>query len=64
MKSARRGRILHPSGSDPARLVFPGFTLGKQDPREAEALVRLGVSPIGDWEQRWSEASAEVLGLS
>jgi beta-glucosidase-like glycosyl hydrolase len=28
---------------DPARLVFPGFTVGKQDPREAEALVRLGV---------------------
>lgn len=28
---------------DPARLVFPGFTVGKQDPREAEELVRLGV---------------------
>lgn len=28
---------------DPARLVFPGFTVGKQDPREAEKLVRLGV---------------------
>ncbi|MEK7234320.1 MAG: glycoside hydrolase family 3 N-terminal domain-containing protein [Elusimicrobiota bacterium] len=28
---------------DPARLVFPGFTVGKQDPREAEGLVRLGV---------------------
>lgn len=28
---------------DPARLVFPGFTVGKQDPREAEALARLGV---------------------
>lgn len=28
---------------DPARLVFPGFTVGKQDPRKAEALVRLGV---------------------
>jgi len=28
---------------DPARLVFPGFTVGKQDPREAEDLVRLGV---------------------
>ncbi|MEK7388902.1 MAG: glycoside hydrolase family 3 N-terminal domain-containing protein [Elusimicrobiota bacterium] len=29
--------------TDPARLVFPGFTLGKQDPREAEHLARLGV---------------------
>jgi beta-glucosidase-like glycosyl hydrolase len=28
---------------DPARLVFPGFTLGKQDTCEAEELVRLGV---------------------
>ncbi len=28
---------------DPARLVFPGFTVGKHDPREAEELVRLGV---------------------
>ncbi len=28
---------------DPARLVFPGFTVGKQDPREAEELARLGV---------------------
>lgn len=29
--------------ADPARLVFPGFTVGKQDPRLAEELVRLGV---------------------
>lgn len=29
--------------TDPARLVFPGFTVGKQDPRDAEALARLGV---------------------
>ena len=28
---------------DPARLIFPGFTVGKQDPREAETLARLGV---------------------
>lgn len=28
---------------DPARLVFPGFTIGKHDTREAEELVRLGV---------------------
>ena len=28
---------------DPARLVFPGFTVGVQAPREAEELVRLGV---------------------
>lgn len=27
---------------DPARLVFPGFTVDKQDPREAEELVRHG----------------------
>lgn len=28
---------------DPARLVFPGFTVGRQDPREAEELARRGV---------------------
>lgn len=28
---------------DPARLVFPGFTLGAQPARQAEELVRLGV---------------------
>jgi len=28
---------------DPARLVFPGFTVGRQDLREAESLARLGV---------------------
>lgn len=26
------------------------------------ALERLGIAPIGDWEQRWAQASAEVLG--
>lgn len=29
--------------ADPARLVFPGFTVGKQDPAVAEELARLGV---------------------
>lgn len=28
------------------------------------ALERLGIAPIGDWEQRWALASAEVLGGS
>lgn len=28
---------------DPARLVFPGFTVGVSDPRQAEVLVRAGV---------------------
>ncbi|MDX6769908.1 MAG: glycoside hydrolase family 3 N-terminal domain-containing protein [Elusimicrobiota bacterium] len=28
---------------DPARLVFPGFTVGVSDPRQAEDLVRAGV---------------------
>ncbi len=28
---------------DPARLVFPGFTIGKDDPKNAEKLARLGV---------------------
>lgn len=28
---------------DPARLVFPGFVVGEQDPRQAENLARLGV---------------------
>ena len=36
-------RKRHDRGVDPARLVFPGFTVGKQDVREAEALARLGV---------------------
>ena len=26
-----------------------------------EALVRLGIDPIGDWEERWAEAATAVL---
>jgi beta-glucosidase-like glycosyl hydrolase len=39
----RNYRKRHDREMDPARLVFPGFTVGKQDPREAENLVRHGV---------------------
>jgi dTDP-4-dehydrorhamnose reductase len=28
------------------------------------ALERLGLAPIGDWAERWDQASAEVLGLA
>ena len=28
---------------DPARLVFPGFTIGQDDPKDAQKLARLGV---------------------
>lgn len=45
---------------DPARLVFPGFTVGSQDPREAEDLVRLGVGGFC----LYRGASASVAALT
>jgi dTDP-4-dehydrorhamnose reductase len=64
-------RVVEAAGLDPA-IVTPtdseAFT--RPAPRPAYsvlghgALERLGIAPIGDWEQRWAQASAEVLGLS
>ena len=62
-------RVVAAAGMEPANVVpitsagFPGPA-----PRPAysvlghEALVRAGLEPIGDWEQRWTEAAAAVLG--
>jgi dTDP-4-dehydrorhamnose reductase len=64
-------RVVEAAGLDPA-IVEPtdsgAFT--RPAPRPAysvlghDALERLGIAPIGDWEERWSQASAEVLDLS
>ncbi|MGZ4476949.1 MAG: SDR family oxidoreductase, partial [Nocardioides sp.] len=64
-------RVVEAAGLDPA-IVTPTDSTAFQRPapRPAysvlghDALDRLGIAPIGPWEQRWSEASAEVLGLS
>lgn len=40
---ARLEKARWPDMHDPARLVFPGFTVGASDPAEGEALARLGV---------------------
>lgn len=64
-------RIVEAAGLDPA-IVEPtdsaAFT--RPAPRPAysvlghDALEPLGIAPIGDWEQRWAQASVEVLGLA
>jgi len=64
-------RIVEAAGLDPA-IVTPtdSEAFPRPAPRPAYsvlghgALERLGLAPIGDWEERWSEASAEVLGLA
>jgi len=64
-------RVVESAGLDPA-IVTPtdSDAFPRPAPRPAysvlghAALERIGVAPIGDWEQRWSEASAEVLGLA
>jgi dTDP-4-dehydrorhamnose reductase len=61
-------RVVAAAGLDP-RLVRPTTSdaFVRPAPRPAwsvlghDALRRAGVEPIGDWEQRWSVASAEVL---
>jgi dTDP-4-dehydrorhamnose reductase len=62
-------RVVEAAGLDPD-IVTPtdSEAFPRPAPRPAYsvlghgALERLGIAPIGDWEQRWSEASAEVLG--
>jgi dTDP-4-dehydrorhamnose reductase len=64
-------QIVAAAGLDPA-IVSPTDSTAFQRPAPRPAysvlghgaLERLGVTPIGDWAERWSEASAEVLGLS
>jgi dTDP-4-dehydrorhamnose reductase len=64
-------RIVAAAGLDPA-IVTPtdSEAFQRPAPRPAysvlghSALERIGVAPIGDWAERWSESSAEVLGLS
>ena len=64
-------RVVEAAGLDPA-IVTPtdSEAFQRPAPRPAysvlghEALERLGIAPIGDWQERWSQASAEVLGLA
>lgn len=61
-------RVVEAAGMDPA-VVTPtdSSTFERPAPRPAysvlghTALERLGIAPIGDWGQRWAQASAEVL---
>jgi dTDP-4-dehydrorhamnose reductase len=64
-------RIVEAAGMDPAIVTATDSdAFPRPAPRPAysvlghDALERVGVTPIGDWEQRWTTASAEVLGLS
>ena len=64
-------RVVAAAGLDP-EIVTPtdSAAFPRPAPRPAysvlghDALERIGVTPIGDWEERWTTASAEVLGLS
>jgi len=64
-------RIVEAAGLDPS-IVTPtdSTAFPRPAPRPAysvlghAALEKAGVTPIGDWAERWSTASAEVLGLS
>jgi dTDP-4-dehydrorhamnose reductase len=64
-------RVVEASGLDPS-IVTPtdSTAFERPAPRPAYsvlghgALERLGVDPIGDWEERWAQASGEVLRTS
>ena len=64
-------QVVAAAGLDPA-IVSPTDSTAFQRPAPRPAysvlghgaLERLGITPIGDWSERWSEASAEVLGLA
>lgn len=64
-------RVVEAAGLDPA-IVTPtdSASFVRPAPRPAYsvlghgALERLGIAPIGDWAERWSLASVEVLGLT
>jgi dTDP-4-dehydrorhamnose reductase len=63
-------QVVAAAGLDPA-IVTPTDTgsFPRPAPRPAfsvlghAALHRIGVDPIGDWDERWEQASAEVLGI-
>ncbi|HEX2896178.1 MAG TPA: dTDP-4-dehydrorhamnose reductase, partial [Marmoricola sp.] len=64
-------RVVEAAGLDPA-IVTPTDSQAFQRPAPRPAysvlghgaLERLGIAPIGDWEERWARASVEVLGLA
>lgn len=64
-------RVVAAAGLDPS-IVTPtdSAAFPRPAPRPAysvlghDALGRLGIEPIGDWTERWEQASAEVLGLA
>jgi dTDP-4-dehydrorhamnose reductase len=64
-------RVVAAAGLDPS-IVTPTDSTAFQRPAPRPAysvlghgaLERLGVAPIGDWAERWEQASAEVLGLA
>ncbi|MGY2873947.1 dTDP-4-dehydrorhamnose reductase [Marmoricola sp. URHA0025 HA25] len=64
-------RVVAAAGLDPS-IVTPTDSTAFQRPAPRPAysvlghgaLERLGVAPIGDWAQRWEQASVEVLGRS
>jgi dTDP-4-dehydrorhamnose reductase len=64
-------QVVAAAGLDPA-IVTPtdSEAFPRPAPRPAYsvlghgALTRVGLAPIGEWDQRWSVASAEVLGVS
>lgn len=64
-------RVVAAAGLDPA-IVTPTDSAAfvRPAPRPAYsvlghgALERLGLTPIGDWAERWEQASVEVLGLA
>ena len=64
-------RVVEAAGLDPA-IVTPTDSQAFQRPAPRPAysvlghgaLERLGIAPIGPWEERWAQASGEVLGLS
>jgi dTDP-4-dehydrorhamnose reductase len=64
-------RVVEAAGLDPSVLTpTDSASYPSPAPRPAYsvlghgALERVGVAPIGDWADRWSRASAEVLGLA
>ena len=64
-------RVVEAAGLDPAIVTATDSqAFQRPAPRPAysvlghDALERVGLTPIGDWAERWAEASAEVLGLA
>jgi dTDP-4-dehydrorhamnose reductase len=63
-------KVVSAAGLDPA-IVTPtdSASFPRPAPRPAYSVLghgsldRLGIAPIGDWSERWDQASAEVLGV-